>query len=80
MRFKREQEVTVTVSTEAQATLAFAEQLELALSVAGFCTDRNTVHEPELISYSDPVAEFTISKEGGTFRVTVERVGEETTR
>lgn len=65
-------------STEAQATLAFAEQLELALSVAGFCTDRNTVHEPELVSWVRPTVEFTVAKEGGTFRVTVERVGEET--
>ena len=34
-----------TVSQEAKATLAFARQLEIALSVAGFCTDKN-VYEP----------------------------------
>ncbi|MCR4341821.1 MAG: hypothetical protein NUW01_18250 [Gemmatimonadaceae bacterium] len=66
-----------TVSPEAQATLAFAEKLELALSVAGFCTDKNTVYEPVLTSWIRPVAEFTICKDGGTFRVTVEHVGEE---
>lgn len=73
-------QVTVTrpVSTEAQATLAFAEQLELALSVAGFCTDKNTVHEPELVSWVRPTVEFTVSKDDHTFRVTVECVGEDT--
>lgn len=70
--------MTIVVSREVQATHAFACQLELALSVAGFCTDRNTVHEPELTSSVWPTAEFTLSKEGGTFRVTVEHVGEET--
>ncbi|MCR4341995.1 MAG: hypothetical protein NUW01_19125 [Gemmatimonadaceae bacterium] len=69
--------VTRTVSPEAQATLAVAEQLELALSVAGFCTDKNTVYEPVLTSRIRPTAEFTICKDGGTFRVTVERVGGE---
>ncbi|MCR4341850.1 MAG: hypothetical protein NUW01_18395 [Gemmatimonadaceae bacterium] len=72
--------VTRTVSPEAQATLAVAEQLELALSVAGFCTDKNTVYEPELTSWIRPVAEFTVSQESGTFRVTVEYVGGEVER
>ena len=69
--------MTVIVSTEAQAALAFARQLEIALSVAGFCTDKQTVYEPVLISDVWPIAEFTVNKEGSTFRVTVERVGEE---
>lgn len=69
-----------TVSQEAKATLAFARQLEIALSVAGFCTDKNTVYEPVLTSYTRPVSEFTVSAETGTFRVTVERVGEEMER
>ena len=66
------------VSTEAQATLEFARTLELALSTAGFCTDKNTVYEPALTLNIRPVGEFTVSVEDGTFRVTVERVGEET--
>ena len=65
------------VSVEAQAALAFARTLELALPSAGFCTDKNTVYEPELTSNVWPTAEFTVSTEDGTFRVTVERVGEE---
>ena len=69
-----------TVSTEAQATLAFARQLELALSVAGFCTDSDTVYEPALTSWILPIAEFTLSAEAGTFRVTVEHVGDEMER
>ena len=66
-----------TVSTHHQDTLAFARQLEIALSVAGFCTDKNTVFEPALISWVRAAAEFTVSVEAGTFRVTVEHVGEE---
>ena len=69
--------MTVTVSTDARVTLAFARTLEQALSVAGFCTDRDTVYAPELISSVRPIAEFTVGVEAGTFRVTVERVGEE---
>ena len=70
--------MTVTaVSSASQATLGFARSLELSLSVAGVCTDRDTVYAPELISSVRPVAEFTVNKEGSTFRVTVERVGEE---
>ena len=69
--------MTVTVSTDARVTLAFARSLELSLSVAGVCTDRDTVYAPELISSVRPIAEFTVNKEGSTFRVTVERVGEE---
>ena len=72
--------MTVTVSSEAQATLGFARSLELALSVAGVGTDRDTVYAPELISSVRPIAEFTVSVEAGTFRVTVELVGEETAR
>ncbi len=68
--------MNVIVSAEAQATLAFAQTLELALSTAGVCTDRDTVYGPELISDVRPVAEFTVATEAGTFRVTVERVGE----
>ena len=69
-----------TVSPEAQAALKFARMLELALSTAGFCTDRQTVYAPVLTSGVWPTAEFTVSTEGGTFRVGVERVGEETER
>ncbi|MCR4340020.1 MAG: hypothetical protein NUW01_09050 [Gemmatimonadaceae bacterium] len=72
--------VTRTVSTEAKATLAVARQLEVALSVAGFCTDRQTVYEPALVSWVLPIAEFTVSAPEGTFRVTVEHVGEEMER
>lgn len=68
------------VSPEAQATLAFARQLEIALSVAGFCTDRNTVYAPALTSWIRPEVEFTVSVAAGTFRVTVEHVGEEVER
>ena len=60
--------------SDAQATLAFARKLELALPAA------SVVYGPELISSVRPVAEFTVSTEAGTFRVTVERVAEETSR
>lgn len=66
--------------TESMATLEFARALEIALSHDGFCTDRETVYEPALISWIRPVAEFTLSLESGCFRVTVERVGEEVER
>ena len=68
------------VSPEQKDTLEFACTLELALSMAGVCTDRDTVYEPELISSVRPVVEFTVSVEAGTFRVIVERVGEEMAR
>ena len=68
------------VSVEQKVTLAFARQLELALSVAGFCTDKNTVYAPELTSGVWAMAEFTVSVEEGTFRVMVEREGEEMSR
>ena len=68
--------VTAAIS-EAQATLAFARDLLLNRLMAGVGTDRDTVYEPELISTVRPIAEFTVNKEGSTFRVTVERVGEE---
>lgn len=69
-----------TVSTEAQAALAFARELLLNRLMAGVGTDRDTVYEPALISHIRPIAEFTVSAESGTFRITVERVGEEMTR
>ena len=65
------------VSSEAKATLAFACDLLLNRLMAGVGSDRDTVFEPMLISWVRPVAEFTLSAESGTFRVTVERVGEE---
>ena len=71
---------TRTVSTESQATLAFADELLLNRVMAGVGSDRDTVFEPALISHIRPVAEFTLSTEAGTFRVTVERVGEEMAR
>lgn len=60
--------------SDAQAALAFARKLELAQRAV------SVVYGPELISSVRPVAEFTVSTEAGTFRVTVERVGEETER
>lgn len=66
------------VSAEAQSALAFARDLLLNRLMAGVGTDRDTVYGPELTSYTRPVAEFTVSTEAGTFRVTVERVGAET--
>ena len=67
-----------TVSTEAKATLEFARDLLLNRLMCGVGSDRDTVYEPALVSWVRPVAEFTVSAEGGTFRVTVEHVGEET--
>ena len=69
-----------TVSSEAQAALAFARDLLLNRLMAGGGTDRDTVYEPALTSWVRPIAEFTISAEGGTFQITVERVGDEVER
>lgn len=77
-RIRAETVTVAAASSDAQATLAFARDLLLNRLMAGAATDSDTVYEPALVSNIWPVAEFTVSAETGTFRVTVERVGEAT--